>query len=63
MNHAVCTSSGYEDRVIGCFLGALCGDVLGAAVEGWNAQRVKSTFEKGITEFQDTSRGYVSGTS
>ena len=60
MSHAVCTNSGYEDRVIGCFLGALCADVLGASVEGWNAHRIQSTFKKGLTVFQDTDRGYVS---
>lgn len=51
------TGNGFEDRVVGSFLGALCGDVLGASVEGWTPERIAGKYKKGLTEFQKTERG------
>lgn len=49
----------YPQRVKGCLLGGMCGDVLGAAVEGWSPERIARSFPKGCSEFVvDTDRGY-----
>ncbi|KAL6059240.1 ADP-ribose glycohydrolase ARH3 [Balamuthia mandrillaris] len=32
----------YEDRCVGCFLGAMVGDILGAPVEGYSAARIRA---------------------
>jgi cobalamin synthase len=47
----------YADRVTGCLLGGMCGDVLGAAVEGWDAGAVLASCPDGCTDFLDTPRG------
>ncbi|PNH09759.1 Poly(ADP-ribose) glycohydrolase ARH3 [Tetrabaena socialis] len=36
----------------------MCGDVLGAAVEGWNAQQIAGWHPAGLTAFQPTERGF-----
>jgi poly(ADP-ribose) glycohydrolase ARH3 len=33
-----------EDRCVGSLLGVACGDILGSAVEGWPAQRIRSQY-------------------
>jgi poly(ADP-ribose) glycohydrolase ARH3 len=38
-------------------LGKMCGDVLGAAVEGWEHERVLAEYPDGMTRFRDTDRG------
>lgn len=48
----------YEQRVIGSVLGAMCGDALGASVEGWTPERMSSAFPDGLRTFQETERGY-----
>lgn len=47
----------YEQRVIGSVLGAMCGDALGASVEGWTPERMSSAFPDGLRTFQETERG------
>ena len=49
--------SGVADRAAGALLGKMCGDVLGAAVEGWNSFRMQDQFPNGLVDFQRTSRG------
>lgn len=48
---------GYRARVIGSLMGKMCGDVLGAAVEGWSPDMICSRHQAGLTEFQSTERG------
>ncbi|KAG2500291.1 hypothetical protein HYH03_001869 [Edaphochlamys debaryana] len=36
----------------------MCGDVLGAAVEGWEPQRLAVAFPQGLSRFQQTDRGF-----
>ncbi|EFJ53098.1 hypothetical protein VOLCADRAFT_127347 [Volvox carteri f. nagariensis] len=50
--------SGYVDRVGGCLLGKMCGDVLGAGVEGWAHQDVQLSNPEGLTDFLHTERGF-----
>jgi hypothetical protein len=50
-------STSYEQRVLGSVLGAMCGDALGASVEGWTAERIQSAFPQGLRAFQDSERG------
>jgi len=38
-------------RFQGCILGGMCGDVLGAAVEGSSTERIQTIFPNGLTEF------------
>lgn len=47
----------HTDKVTGCLLGALCGDALGAAVEGWTSHRVLQAFPDGLSEFQQCRMG------
>lgn len=47
----------HTDKVTGCILAALCGDALGAAVEGWTAHRIQNTFPNGLTQFQECRMG------
>ena len=46
----------HEARSIGCLLGAACGDILGAAVEGWSAKDILRQYGR-LREFLDTGRG------
>lgn len=46
----------HEDRCTGCLLGVACGDILGAAVEGWAASEIRATFGE-LRDFQDSARG------
>eukprot|EP00879_Flechtneria_rotunda_P000123 GHRR01000185.1.p1 GENE.GHRR01000185.1~~GHRR01000185.1.p1 ORF type:complete len:477 (+),score=171.76 GHRR01000185.1:587-2017(+) len=48
----------YADKVLGCILAALCGDALGASVEGWTPQRIQGVHKDGLTTYQNTDRGY-----
>ncbi|KAF6259861.1 ADP-ribosylation/Crystallin J1 [Scenedesmus sp. NREL 46B-D3] len=57
-SHAAEASTSYEERVIGSVLGAMCGDTLGASVEGWSAERIQSACSDGLKTFQKTERGY-----
>ncbi|GIL49818.1 hypothetical protein Vafri_6130, partial [Volvox africanus] len=50
--------SGYSDRVAGCILGKMCGDVLGAGVEGWSPQDIQLSNPDGLTDFLNTERGF-----
>jgi hypothetical protein len=50
-------STSYEQSVMGSVLGAMCGDALGASVEGWTAETIQSAFPGGLMTFQDTERG------
>lgn len=47
-----------QKKAIGTLLGCMCGDVLGACVEGWSADRIHITYPKGLTNFQQHYRGY-----
>jgi ADP-ribosylglycohydrolase len=47
----------HTDKAVGCILAALCGDALGAAVEGWTAYRVQKDFPNGLTHFQECRMG------
>lgn len=38
------TSSPFEDRCIGCLLAGMCGDILGAAAEGYTPKQVENEF-------------------
>lgn len=40
-----------------CCAGALAGDALGAAVEGWSSERIASAFPDGLTGLQHSVRG------
>ncbi|GLC57331.1 hypothetical protein PLESTB_001212700 [Pleodorina starrii] len=51
-------ASGYPNRVAGCLLGKMCGDVLGAAVEGWAAEDIQLSNPDGLTDFLQTERGF-----
>lgn len=45
---------GYQSRCIGCFLGAMAGDILGAPVEGYSADSIKAEFPNGpLRDFFD----------
>lgn len=48
---------GYRAHVAGSLLAKMCGDVLGASVEGWSPERLLETHPDGLTEFQQTVRG------
>jgi len=47
-----------EARSIGAVLGCMCGDVLGACVEGWPAEKIHAIFPKGLQHFQHHERGF-----
>ena len=47
----------FEDRCIGCLLGAACGDILGAGVEGWPAAEIREHFGE-LRDFADSGRGF-----
>lgn len=47
----------HEDRCIGCLLGAACGDILGAAVEGQPADTIRGHHGE-LRDFLDTIRGF-----
>ncbi|GLI62970.1 hypothetical protein VaNZ11_005827, partial [Volvox africanus] len=49
---------GYPERAAGCILGKMCGDVLGAGVEGWSPQDVQLSNPDGLTDFLNTERGF-----
>ncbi|KXZ52278.1 hypothetical protein GPECTOR_10g910 [Gonium pectorale] len=51
--------SGYPARVAGCMLGKFAGDVLGAPVEGWAAEDIRSVYPDGLTSFAHTERGLL----
>lgn len=46
----------HRDRCRGCLLGTVCGDVLGAPVEGWPASEIRRVFGR-IRDFVDSPRG------
>ena len=50
-------SASHEDRCVGCLLGAACGDILGAAVEGWSATDICRRYGQ-LRDFLDTDRGF-----
>ena len=47
----------HEDRCVGSLLGTACGDILGAAVEGWSARSIRERFGQ-VRDFVDTVRGF-----
>jgi len=47
----------HEDRSIGCLLGTACGDILGAAVEGWPASEIHRQYGE-VRDFMDAGRGF-----
>jgi len=47
-----------ETKAIGAILGCMSGDVLGACVEGWPAEKIHTVFPKGLQDFQDHARGF-----
>jgi poly(ADP-ribose) glycohydrolase ARH3 len=47
----------HEDRCIGCLLGAACGDILGAGVEGQTADTIRGHHGE-VRNFLDTIRGF-----
>ena len=46
----------HQDRCVGCLLGVACGDVLGAAVEGWSASEIRESFGE-MRDFCPSARG------
>ncbi|KAK9824227.1 hypothetical protein WJX72_008668 [[Myrmecia] bisecta] len=48
---------GHATRVLGSLLGAVSGDTLGSAVEGWDWRRIRSEFPDALTLFQDARMG------
>lgn len=51
------TETTFEDRCSGCLLGTACGDILGAAVEGWPAAEIRERFGE-LRDFTDSGRGF-----
>ncbi|KAG2445149.1 hypothetical protein HYH02_008617 [Chlamydomonas schloesseri] len=52
------TLSPFEQRCVGSMLGKFCGDVLGAAVEGWDVERIRAAAPDGLRNFiMGTDRG------
>ncbi|KAG2439556.1 hypothetical protein HXX76_004909 [Chlamydomonas incerta] len=52
------TLSPFEQRCVGSMLGKFCGDVLGAAVEGWDDARIRAAAPDGLQSFvMGTNRG------
>lgn len=49
--------AGHVDRCIGCLLGTACGDILGAAVEGWAASEIRQQHGE-LRDFLDVGRGF-----
>lgn len=47
----------HEDRCVGCLLGTACGDILGAAAEGWSASEIQDQYGS-LRDFLDVGRGY-----
>lgn len=47
----------FQDRCLGSLLGTVCGDILGAAVEGWPASAIGRQFGQ-LRDFLDTERGF-----
>ncbi len=47
----------FEDRCVGCLLASACGDILGAAVEGWSREHIQETYGE-LRDFQRTGRGF-----
>jgi len=47
----------HEDRCVGCLLGTLCGDILGASVEGWRASDIREIYRE-IRDFDQSNRGF-----
>lgn len=48
-----------RDKFIGCILGGMCGDVLGAAVEGMRSEQIMAKYPEGLTSFErDGARAY-----
>lgn len=47
----------HEDRCVGCLVGTACGDILGAAVEGWSATDIRRRYGQ-LRDFLDTDRGF-----
>jgi poly(ADP-ribose) glycohydrolase ARH3 len=50
-------NAGHVDRCIGCLLGTACGDILGAAVEGWAASEIRKQHGD-LRDFLDVGRGF-----
>jgi poly(ADP-ribose) glycohydrolase ARH3 len=50
-------SIAHEDRCVGCLLGAACGDILGAAVEGSSAREIHELYGE-LRDFAEPGRGY-----
>ena len=51
------TELSHGSRVVGVLIGSMCGDVLGAGVEGWDANKILKRFPKGLVDFLRTDRG------
>eukprot|EP00198_Chlamydomonas_reinhardtii_P008757 XP_001698094.1 predicted protein [Chlamydomonas reinhardtii] len=52
------TLSPFERRCVGSMIGKFCGDVLGAAVEGWDVERIREAAPDGLCSFvTGTNRG------
>ena len=51
------TELSHGSRVVGVLIGSMCGDVLGAGVEGWRANKILKRFPKGLVDFLRTQRG------
>ncbi len=46
----------HDDRCTGTLLGTACGDILGAAVEGWPAEAIRAEYGR-LADFVETDRG------
>eukprot|EP01119_Soliformovum_irregulare_P022107 TRINITY_DN749_c0_g1_i7.p1 TRINITY_DN749_c0_g1~~TRINITY_DN749_c0_g1_i7.p1 ORF type:complete len:392 (-),score=96.82 TRINITY_DN749_c0_g1_i7:699-1874(-) len=40
-----------SDRFVGCLIGGMVGDILGAAVEGWRIKEIADTYPDGLRDF------------
>lgn len=49
--------TGHTARCAGALLGKMCGDVLGASVEGWSPEDILLRYKDGLTLYQPTTRG------
>lgn len=47
----------HRDRCVGALLGTACGDILGAAVEGWSAEGIREAFGR-VCDFRESARGF-----
>lgn len=52
------SNTNIHTRSIGALLGCMCGDILGACVEGWPAEKIDKAYPKGLSSYQEHARGF-----